>query len=407
MRILLLTSFYPPEIRSISTMMQELAEGLAERGHIVTVITPFPEDNIPDETKNHVFLEITKEKQVRVVRAKTFNGRNPHYVLRGLGELLLPFVYRRAIKKWIREPIEGVIVYIPRFSLASVGAWVRRKYGARYLLNVQDIFPQNAIDAGIIKNPALIAFYECLERRAYSAADALTTHTKGGRDFLIKQKGVPSDKITAVYNWIDPASWVAPNTGRFRKQYGLEGKFIFLFAGILGPTQGLELVIETAKRLTDLPDIHFLFVGEGREKERLVRLVEMYRLNNVMFTPFVSPREYPQLLAEIDVGLMCLAPTNTTAVVPGKLFGYMAAGLPVIAFLHKESEGHRIMKEAQCGLSADSNSPERAEALIRKMYYEQTTLAKYGANGKAYAIEHFHKEKCIHHIEQLIIASCQ
>ncbi|MBI2552371.1 glycosyltransferase family 4 protein [Candidatus Uhrbacteria bacterium] len=413
MNILLLTSFYPPEIRSISTMMRELAEGLVARGHTVTVMTPQPEDNLPDDEKGKSWPTVVKEGAVTVVRIKTFGQRTSNYVLRGLSELTLPFVYRRAIKKFVAGTIDGVVVYIPHFPLAQVGAWVKKKYGARYLLNVQDIFPQNAIDAGIMKHQALIKFYEYLERRAYRAADALTTHTSGGREFLIQKKAVPPEKITTVYNWIDVAGFACPSpppspTGgegeheSFRRQYGLEGKFIFLFAGIFGPTQGLELVIEVARRMADIKEAHFLLVGEGTEKERLKQLANKYGLGNVTFGAFVPPRQYPALLAEADVGLMCLAPENTTAVVPGKLLGYMAAGLPVAAFLQAVSEGHRIIREARCGYSIVSDDPERAEKMIRQMYTERLKLKEYGKSGQTYAAKHFSRSSCLDILAKLI-----
>ncbi len=403
MHILLITSMYPPEIRSISTMMRELAEGLVACGHTVTVVTPRPEENLPDEEKGKMWPTISQEGPVTVVRIKTLGQGTANYVLRGISELTLLFTYRRAIKKWVSGKIDGVIVYIPHFPLAQVGSWVKRKYGARYLLNIQDIFPQNAIDAGIMRNRLLIRWFEYLEHRAYDAADALTTHTSGGREFLVTKKGVSAQKITTVYNWIDVGAFKVENTGRFRKQYELEEKFIFLFAGIFGPTQGLELVIELARRVRDIPEIHFLFVGEGTQKARLMRMSKEYGLHNITFGPFVPPREYPSLLAEMDVGFMCLAPENTTAVVPGKLFGYMAAGLPVLALLQEASEGHRIIKESDCGYSIVSDRVDSAEMLVRKMFQERLELKEYGSRGKQYAIRHFSKDSCIGQLEQLIL----
>lgn len=403
MHILLVTSMYPPEIRSISTMMRELADGFCAHGHAVTVITPQPEDNLPDEEKGKIWPTVSQEGAVKVVRIKTLGQRTSNYVLRGLGELTIPFSYRRAIRKWVPGGIDAVIVYIPHFPLAQVGAWVKRSYGARYLLNIQDIFPQNAIDVGIMRNKMIIRWFEYLERRAYIAADALTTHTRGGREFLITKKHISPEKITTVYNWIDLAVFKTSATGTFMRQYGLEGKCIFLFAGIFGPTQGLALAIEVARRVGDIPEIHFLFVGEGTQKEKLMRMCKEYDIHNVTFGPFVPPREYPALLAQVNVGLMCLAPENTTAVVPGKLFGYMAAGLPVLAFLQKQSEGHRIITEANCGYSIVSDSVNQAEAAVRKMFQDRVALKEYGRRGQEYAAEHFSKERCIGQLERLVV----
>lgn len=401
MNLVLLTSFYPPEIRTISTMMRELAHGLAARGHAVTVVTPVPRDNLAEEAKDVTFAPVTDEGSVRVIRIATLGKRTSSYVARGLAELVLPLLYRRALARHVRAA-DGIIAYIPHFPLAQVGIWAKRRYRARFLLNVQDIFPQNAIDAGILCNRAIIACYEFLEARAYRRADAITTHTTGGAAFLATGKGVPREKLSTVFNWIDVDAYDVPATGEYRARYGTTGMFAVLFAGILGPTQGLDAVLALAERVRDLPDVRFLFVGEGTDKARLEAAVAARRIASVSFHPFVAPERYAALLQDVDVGLMCLAASNTTAVVPGKLTGYMAAGLPVLALLHDASEGHRIVREAQCGVAVRTDDLDGAEAALRAMVRDRDALRAVGARGRAYARSHFARDACIAQIEARI-----
>lgn len=403
MRILLLTNFYPPEVRSISTMMRELAEGLTERGHEVTVLTSWPKENVSPDARLQDMPADTYEGKVRVVRVKIPSSYSTHYLRRGLAQLIMPYFFWRALRRLHYKTVEGVIVYTPHLPLTLTGERIKKAYGARYLLNVQDIFPQNAIDLGIMRNKLLIEVFERMEARAYRVADAITTHTEGGRQFLMEKKGVLAEKITTVYNWIDVHTFEQIRaTGQFRQRYGLENQFIFLFAGIFGPTQGLELILEAARRVQDLAEVHFLMVGEGTEKERLQKLATAQNLRNISFQPFVPPSEYPALLKEVDVGVMCLAPTNTTAVVPGKLWGFMASGLPVVAFLQKQSEGHRIIKEAGCGYSVVSDSVEKAADCARRMYSEREGLRIMGQKGQNYAREHFDRGQCIDRLIKLL-----
>lgn len=413
MRILLLTNFYPPEVRSISTMMRELAEGLVERGHEVTVLTSWPKENVSPDAPLDDLREDMLEGKVRVMRVKVPSSYSTRYWLRGLAQLIMPYFFWRAVRRLQYKTIEGVIVYTPHLPLTLVGERVKRIYSARYLLNVQDIFPQNAIDLGIMHNRLLIRFFERMEARAYRSVDAITTHTEGGRRFLIEKKGVPADKVRTMYNWIDVDAFASPSlqpsstrgegdVRPFRKQYGLEGKFLFLFAGIFGPSQGLELIVETAHRVADLEAVHFLMVGEGTEKERLQKLAASFHLSNMSFQPFVPPREYPALLKEVDVGLMCLAPYNTTAVVPGKLTGYMAAGLPVVGFLQKQSEGHRIVQESGCGYTVVSDNPQEVKAVVRKIWSERARLKEYGQRGRDYSVRNFSRRHCIDQLTQII-----
>lgn len=404
MNILLLTNFYPPEVRSISTMMRELAEGLIEHGHKVTVLTSWPKDNITADTQLQSFPEDVWEGKVRVVRVKVPSSYSTNYLLRGAAQLVMPYFFWRAVQRLNYQTIDGVIVYTPHLPLTLVGERVKKIYGAQYLLNVQDIFPQNAIDLGIMKNKWLIRFFEWMELHAYQAADIMTTHTEGGRQFLIKHKNVPEKKIIVVPNWVDVDNFKnVQKTGAFRKRYGLEHKFIFLFPGIFGPSQHLEFIIEIARRVADIKDIVFLFVGDGTEKPHLKKMVADYSLSNVQFQPFVDPKEFPLLVKDINVGFLCLSMDNTTAVVPGKLWGFMASARPVIAFLQPASDGHRIIKEAQCGYSVNSDNLDKAVDLVRKIYSEQNQLDALGMNGYNYVSTHFSRQACVSKLEQCVL----
>jgi len=130
--------------------------------------------------------------------------------------------------------------------------------------------------------------------------------------------------------------------------------------------------------------------------------VRQEKLENVIFHPFVSKGEYAQLLSEIDVGLVCLTSKNKTPVVPGKILGYMAAKIPVLAFLNRESDGHEIIREARCGYSAVSNNSQKAAEMILKIYSERHNLREMGLNGYRYAAANFSKKACVDKLESLL-----
>src|SRR3989338_2597836 len=116
--------------------------------------------------------------------------------------------------------------------------------------------------------------------------------------------GVPPEKITVVPNWIDVDTWDrAEPTGAFRARYGLAGKFVILFAGILGPAQDIPFTLDVAARIRDIPDITFLLICDGTERSRAVAQAAAIGLSNVHFAPFVDPEAYPSLVKEMDVGL--------------------------------------------------------------------------------------------------------
>lgn len=403
MNILLVTVTYPPEIRAISAMMRELAIDLRARGHAVTVVTAWPNYNLADDIKEESFAELAIENDIKVIRVKNLPFYRKNYIVRGIAQLFMPYLFLRKVKKHVRTKIDTVIVYSPPLPLALVGIRLKKISGTRFLLNIQDIFPQNAVDLGIIRNRLIIRFFENMEHRAYVSADAITTHTQTSRTFLIERKGAPSEKISVVHNWIDlkPYETHKPK-GKYRNLYHLEDKFIFLFSGIIGPSQGLDFILEVADKLRDITQICFLIVGDGSEKKRLQAASEEMGLDNVVFQPYVSTHDYPLLVKDVDVGLICLSIKNKTPVIPGKIIGFMAGAIPVVAFLNKESDGHKLIRDAQAGYSLLSEDSGKAAQLIRKIYNEKEKIAKFGYNGYNYVKKYFSKEICINAIESLL-----
>ena len=403
MKIALVTDSYPPEIRSASHLMQELAEQLQLRGNEIYVLTTYPQYNLADEVNVHNLHEYSDENGIKVLRARTLPHHKVNFIIRGIAQLSMSFLLLRKLKKYIKDDIDAVIVYSPPVTLARIGAFLKAKYNARYILNVQDIFPQNAIELGVLRNKLVIRFFESIEKKAYAAADQIIVHSEGNKNFLLARKSIDGHKVCIVPNWVDIRPHAkAKQTGKFREKYGLKDKFIFLFAGVMGPSQGLDFMIKAAERVKTNPDIRFLFVGDGTEKQKLREMTNSYNLQNVVFAPFVSKQEYPELLKEVNVGLVCLTSRNKTPVVPGKILGYMAAGIPVVAFLQKESDAHTLIKDADCGYSIVHGDLENATKLIMKVYSERDKLEQLGTNGTKYVSQVFSIEKIVEKIAGLL-----
>lgn len=390
MKILLITDSYPPEIRSASHLMLELSEGLRDKGFDVYVGTSYPRYNLTQEQKDREYEEFEEEKGIKVIRVKTLPHHKVNFIVRGISQLSMPYIFESKIKKYIKK-IDVIIVYSPPLPLATLGGKLKKYYSAKFILNVQDIFPQNAIDLGVLKNPILIRLFKNIERKAYQTADLIFVHSEGNLEFVKKAYPDFKNKFTVLHNWIDVNEFDGvKRTGYFRKLYGLEDKFIILFAGVIGPSQGLDFVLDVAKNVEKLENLVFLFVGDGMERKNLEDIVKSKGIKNVIFKDFVSKEKYPELVKDSDVGLVSLTNKNKTPVVPGKILGYMAAGVPVLAFLNKESDGHYIIKTANCGLSCEYGDLEAAISLVKELYICKT-LPLIGSNGKEYVKKHFDK----------------
>jgi colanic acid biosynthesis glycosyl transferase WcaI len=400
MKILIVADAYPPEISSAGHLMKELAQGLSNRKHSVTVVTSYPRHYLDTEAQKKTIDLVSFEENIKVIRTKTLPLRKVNFLLRGFSQIILPFLFFKQIKKNIKEELDIAVIYSPPILLGLLSKKIKKRYKAKTVLNVQDIFPQNAIDLGILKNKALIKLFELIEKKSYQEADLITFNSEGGREFLIQKKNLDPKKIITLPNWIDPEPYLdLKQEISFRKEYQLENKFIFLFAGIMGPAQGLEFLIEVALKVSDIKEIVFLLVGDGMEKEKIEKKVREYNLSNVIVKPFVPKEKYPYLVRDADAGIVCLSSKNKTPFLPGKFLGYLIAGKPIVAFLNKESDGFSLIKKAECGYATTSDNLEEAQLIIRKIYNKKEK--NFGLKGKEYALENLTAKKCIEKLEKI------
>ena len=330
MNILLVTEPYPPEIRAISKMMQELAEFIYKNGNTIKVLTSMPKrDLIKSNTKLDLPIHRV-ENGVTVIRVEIPFQNKKGFIYKALSQIIAVPIYYKTLLKYNNKNIDIIIVYSPPLPLGIIGIILKKYYGCKYLLNIQDIFPQNAVDLGIIKNRFIIYFYELLELYIYKHADLITTHTKGCKEFIHNKKHIDSDKLITINNWIDMKKINSINTNNnFNDKYLVPNKFNIIFAGIMGPSQNLTYIIRIAEKIDDLNDIRFLLIGNGYDADKIKALIKEKNLKNVIINDLIDDEGYNLLIKKADLGLISLNPKNTTAVYPGKMLSFMASSLPI------------------------------------------------------------------------------
>jgi glycosyltransferase involved in cell wall biosynthesis len=202
MRILLLTPHYPPEIRSVSVLMSELAEDLVSAGHDVTVLAPYPPDNMA-EASGSTAGEQEACRGVHVVRVAALPFVKVAPTVRAVTHFTLAASMIAAGRRQGRHDV--TMAYSPPLTLALACEILGRCWGAPYVLNVQDLYPQALIDLGLARSRIVVGVLRWLERRAYRHAAAITVHSQGNRA-LVAARGVPEAKITVIPN---PSSTLA------------------------------------------------------------------------------------------------------------------------------------------------------------------------------------------------------
>jgi len=336
------------------------------------------------------------EGNVKVLRVNTLDIHLVGMIRRGIGVLLLPFTFIKTGKKYIDNQIDLIFVYSPPLTLSIAGRKLSKYFSAKCVLNVQDLFPQNAVDLGLMKNRVIIYVFKLIEKYAYRSSDYITVHSEGNMRIIRDNMNVSPDKIGIFHNWVD-TNQVVQETYRdidFRKQYSLSDNFVVIFGGVMGPAQGLDVVLSAAEYLGG-EKVTFLLIGDGTEKAKLQKLALERNLDNVVFQPFLDVHEYEALLKCVDAGLVTLSKGMKTPVVPGKLVSFMANKIPVIASVNEESDARKIIMDSKCGLVGDAGDGMKLADNILKLLNSPELSKQMGESGRDYVGEYMSKNGII------------
>jgi glycosyltransferase involved in cell wall biosynthesis len=248
-----------------------------------------------------------------------------------------------------------------------------------------------------------------MERFVYQQANAITVHSEGNRQHIARKLGIEkAEKVRVIPNWVDTRFiQPGPRINWFREEHNLGNAFIVSFAGVLGYSQDLDIVLEAARILKDenpQSDILFLIVGDGVERPRLEAKARQMGLNNVRFLPMQPREKYPAVLHALDIGLVTLHAEVRTPVVPSKILSIMAAGRPVVAAMNLDGDGPRLIAEARCGLCVPPEDPRALAEAILQLYHDASLREELGRNGRQYAEEHLSLVLCATQYEELLHA---
>ncbi len=406
MRIMFMAQCYAPESVSAAVLITELASDLAKRGHQVSVVT-----GVPNYPKGRVFIayhnKLYQEEtldNVRVIRtwsyispSKKFWPRMLHY-----GTYSVTAFYGGLLAG---RP-DVLVSYSPPLPL-GLSAWLlSRIWRVPWLLQVEDLFPDAAIAAGVMTNKSVINFFLGMEKLLYQKAQCISVISKSFRQSLLK-KGIADSKIEVIPVWADPEE-VRPmqKQNSFRHAYGLDGKFVVMYAGNIGVTSCLEDVICAAEFLRGQSDIQFVFVGEGIKKETLETEMQAKHLTNILFLPF-QPREiFAEMLAAADLGLVTLNEGAALSSMPSKIFNLMASARPILAVAPTGSEITQIVAESGCGWTVPPGSPVELAVSIIQGTARESALIQMGQNGRASLEKNYSRKYCVDAYERMLISLC-
>jgi len=392
MRILFLTMYYQPDSAATGILMAELAEELALHGHDVRVITSMPHystNSIWPEYKGKWFKR-ERQGQILIHRVWSYVPMHKDRLLPRFFSYL-SFTLLSALAGLLMPRPDVIVTPSPSPPLTNgISAYLLGKLrGVPFVANIQDIYPDVAIRMGVMKNPAAIAGYKKLEQFVYAHARAITVISEGFRSNL-SAKGVPSDKISVIPNFID-AAFVTPHPrhNSFSAAQKWDDKFVVLFAGNVGMSQGLDTVLEAAGLLRDTPNLLFAIVGNGASKPALLAQAETMGLQNIQFLPYQDYAQVPAMYSSADIGLIPLRRGFSSDSVPSKLFTIMGVARPVIASVDAHSETADVIHAGKCGICLEPEDPEALADAILTLYKDKAAAAEMGRRGRQYVEAHY------------------
>lgn len=355
MNILFLTLV---QINSIENrgIYEDLLRKFRDEGHHVHVVTPV-------ERREKKSTNLIEEHGVSILQVKTLNIQKTNVLEKGLGTLAIEYQYLRAIKKNFKNVKFDLILYsTPPITFTKVINFIKERDNAYSYLLLKDIFPQNAIDMGMLSNGGFLhKFFQKKEHKLYDSSDTIGCMSPANVNYLLKHNSqLSTQKVEENPNSIIPVeiNYTPAEKTAIRSKYGLPlDKKILVYGGNLGKPQGLEFLLEVIKNTTK-PNYHFLIVGNGTQYDMMQAWFNNHQPNHATLMQRLPKADYDVLLAACDIGLIFLHPDFTIPNFPSRLLSYLEMRIPVIAVTDPNTDIGKVVEKAQCGygvLSGDLN----------------------------------------------------
>ncbi|MEL7834107.1 glycosyltransferase family 4 protein [Fodinibius sp. Rm-B-1B1-1] len=383
MHILFITDNFPPEVNAPATRTYEHAKIWAEEGHQVTVITcnpNFPQGEIYDGYENKL-CQKEEIDGINVIRVWSYITSNEGFIKR-----TLDYFSFAVTSFWagLFQKTDILIATSPQFFTTWSG-WGLSKFKRKpWVFELRDLWPESIKTVGALDDGLIYDTLEQIELFLYRSADLVVPVTDAFKKNLV-DRNIESDKQLVIPNGSNLDLFNKENSDgqRIRKQLSLEYKFIVGYLGTHGMAHSLDFILECVADIED-PDIHFLFIGDGAEKERLVAMAKQRNLENVTFVDPIPKQEVPDYLDAVDVSLVPLKKSDTfKTVIPSKIFEAASMQLPIL--LGVEGQAQEIVEAYEAGICFEPENKDDFLAKLRLLKEDKELYEKVSKNGEKLA----------------------
>lgn len=401
MKVLLINQAFVSPDEPGHTRHYELAQYLKQQGHELVIVGSDINYQTGEKIIEHKGIPIEQEIDgVRVIRALILPALHRSYFWRVLS--FLSFMLSSVFVTLRVKDVDLVMGTTPPI-FQSVSIWfialLRHK---PFLLEVRDLWPEFGISMGVLKNPAVITLSRWLESFLYARADHILVNSPAYAEYMCG-RGVPEKKITFIPYGADVQMFHPDVEGSdFRKQLGMGGEFLALYAGALGQANDIYTLLRAAKRLKELEKIRFVLLGDGKERRNLEAEAARMGLNNVVFAGIVPKKEMPGAVAAADVCLAILQdiPVFRTTY-PNKVFDYMAAGKPTVLVI--DGVIRELIEASGGGVYVPPADDAALAHTLADLSQQPERLAEMGQSARQYILSHMDRREKMAETMQLML----
>ncbi len=399
-KILIYAHYYAPDVASTGQILQELAEGMRDAFEVTVICTvpSYTGEIAPEYREKKFYIEYLNGVKLIRVPVPAFTKSNKFSRVKNI------LAYYNGAKK--ASKLVGKQDYVFTISQPPVlggmlGVYGKKKCKAKLIYNIQDFNPEQIAAVGYSKMKPLLALLMAMDKRTCKKADKVVVV---GRDMVNtlenRFKGQTMPAFCMINNWINekeiyPLPPEDEKVLSFKKQYGLENKFVIMYSGNLGLYYDLPNLLKLAEPYKENENIVFAFIGQGAIEKDLKAYANDKDLKNVVFIPYQKKEDLIYSLNAADVHWVVNAKGIKGVSVPSKLYGVMAAGKPVLGVLEEGSEARLIIEETGCGLVTAPEDYEGIAALLNQFIQKQVDGQKMGELGRVYLEKNLTKDVSI------------
>lgn len=386
MNILVLCPHFSPDVAPTGEVMTAIGVNLAARGHRLDLVTALPWylhhavepgwEGQPVRVEETAWGTITRihpfptDKRNIPARAAAFGGFTALALLEAVAMRTRPDV---------------VLAMSPPLTLGVAGWVTARARGVPFVFNIQDVFPDVAVELGVLTNPAVIAVASGLERFVYRRSDAVTVLSDDLAANVAAKLGAGrgSERVRVIPNFVDTAH-IRPSEreNAYRQEFGLSGRRVVMYAGNVGFSQSLDLLLAAAAALVDRPDVVFVIHGGGAARDGLEAAAA--EQPNVRFVPLLARERLGEVLAAADIHVVPLRAGLARASVPSKTYSILAAGRPLVASVDPGTEVARTVERAGAGLCVPPEDPAAFTAALESLLDAPDEAERMGRAGRRF-----------------------